>query len=148
MTSRFFSLRRAFISFQYEDRHYADLMDAWAANENTDFDFYDERLKVAVNSQNAAYIRSQLSEKIRRASVLVCVIGATTYSSPWVSWEIAYAKSQDKGLVGIETILGFLPPPELSNAGAVFVPFKQAEITRAIEWAATSAERTQDWRYT
>ena len=105
--------RRVFISFVVEDRHYASLMDAWAANENNEFDFYDERLKVAIGSHDAEYVKSRLRPKIDRASVLMCLIGDTTSQSAWVNWEIEYAKRQGKGLVGVE-LGGKMPRPSQS----------------------------------
>ncbi len=38
------------------------------ANPNYDLDFYDESLNVAVESQDANYIKSVIGEKIRRSS--------------------------------------------------------------------------------
>ena len=137
--------RRVFLSFQYEDRHYADLMDAWAANENNDFDIYDERLKAAINSTRADYIKGLLREKIDRASVLVCIIGPTTSGSSWVKWEGTYAIEQGKGLVGVKTKPDYTPPSPLVGSGAVFVPFKQDQIERAIGAAATSDKKTGNW---
>jgi hypothetical protein len=92
--------RRVFLSFQYEDVDYANLMAAWSANENDDFQMYNERLKVAVDSENAEYIKRRLRPKIDRSSVLLCIIGAGTSGSEWVNWEISYAKWQ-RGLVGV-----------------------------------------------
>lgn len=137
--------RRVFVSFEYEDRHYADLMDAWAANENNEFDFYDERLRLKVNSTQSDYIKRQLREKIDRASVLVCIIGPTTMGSSWVRWEGEYAIEQGKGLVGVKTKPDYTPPSPLVGSGTMFVPFEQDQIERAIEWAATSDKKTDDW---
>jgi len=137
--------RRVFISFVVEDRHYASLMDAWAANENNEFDFYDERLKVAIGSHDAEYVKSRLRPKIDRASVLMCLIGDTTSQSAWVNWEIEYAKRQGKGLVGVE-LGGKMPrPSQISDSGAIFVPYSKDEVLRGIERSATTEKTSGDW---
>jgi hypothetical protein len=139
--------RRVFVSFQYEDVHYANLMDAWAANENNDFSFYSTRLKVAVESSDGAYIRRVLKEKISRARVLVCLIGGGTAGSPWVTWEIGTAKELSKGLVAVMLKPGNRKPTAITDSGAVFVPYGQPEIERAIEWAADAGKKSGDFSY-
>jgi hypothetical protein len=139
--------RRVFVSFQYEDLRYANLMDAWAANENNDFSFYSERLRVPVKSSAASYIRTVLKAKIARSRVLVCLIGTGTWNSEGVTWEVATAKVLGKGLVGVQLAAGNSRPAEIQDAGAVFVPYKQHEIERAIEWAALSTARNDDFVY-
>jgi hypothetical protein len=139
--------RRVFVSFQYEDLRYANLMDAWAANENNDFSFYSTRLKVAVDSSDAAYIRRVLKEKISRARVLVCLIGGGTAGSRWVGWEISTAKDLGKGLVGVMLKPGNARPGAILNAGAVFVPYERDEIERVIEWAADAGKTSGNFSY-
>jgi hypothetical protein len=138
---------RVFASFQYEDVHYARLLEAWAANENHDFALYSERLRVAVNSARGTYIRQQLRPRIARASVLLCLIGEGTWSSRWVKWEIETAKVEGKGLVGVQLRPASRVPVALRNCGGLFVPFKQAKIERAIAERAKTRPTTRDWKY-
>jgi hypothetical protein len=140
------SRRQVFTSFEYSDLMYATLPEAWSANENDDFGFYRERLRVAVSSRDADYIKSRLRPKIRRAIVLLCLIGDKTAQSSWVNWEIATAKEEGKGLVGVLIKPGLPRPREIRNARAVFVPYRKAKIQRAIDWAAT-AGKSGDWSY-
>jgi hypothetical protein len=125
-------MKRVFLSFQNEDRRYADLIDAWAANDNDDFNLYNERLRIAVNSSQAEYIKSRLRPKIDRASVLLCIIGTGTARSEWVNWEIAYAKRCGKKLVGVLTQPSNARPREIQNAGATFIAYGRDAILRAI----------------
>jgi hypothetical protein len=138
---------RVFASFQYEDVHYARLLEAWAANENHDFALYSERLRVAVNSARGTYIRQQLRPRIARASVLLCLIGEGTWSSRWVKWEIETAKAEGKGLVGVKLKSASRVPVALRDCGGLFVPFKQAEIERAIAERAKIRPTDRDWKY-
>ena len=139
--------RRVFTSFEYGDLRYATLPEAWSANENDDFGFYRERLRVAVSSRDADYIKSRLRPKIRRASVLLCLIGEKTAGSSWVNWEIAYAKQAGKGLVGVLIKAGLTKPREIRDSGAVFVHYSRSEILRAINWAATAGKTSGDWTF-
>jgi hypothetical protein len=138
---------RVFISFQMENLNHANLIDAWSANENDDFEMYNERLRVAVNSTQADYVKSRIRPRIDRASVLLCLIGATTYKSSWVDWEITYAKSKSKGLVGMMLQPQNTKPSAIVNAGAVFVPYDQDEIAKAVDWAATARASSGDYSY-
>jgi hypothetical protein len=123
-------------------------MAAWSANENDDFAMYDERLKVAIDSRDADYIKSKLRPKIDRASVLVCLIGEKTSGSKWVNWEIEYAQNQDKRLVGVKLADNVARPSQVTGVGAIFVSYKKDEIQRAIEWAVTSTKKEKDWVFT
>lgn len=138
-------VRRVFISFMVEDLNYATLMAAWSANDNDDFAMYDERLKVAIDSTNAEYIKTKLRPKIERASALVCLIGKLTSGSRWVKWEVEHARKNNKGLVAVELETGVPRPRALTGVGAIFVPYEKAKIQRAIEWAATAGKKDQDW---
>ena len=126
------TMKRVFISFQNEDRRYADLIDAWAANDNDDFGLYNERLRVAVNSVQGEYIKSKLRPKIARASILLCIIGAGTARSEWVNWEIAEARRSRKKLVGLLIKPHYSKPREIQNARATFVSYQKDAILRAI----------------
>ena len=133
---------RVFISFQMEDLKYANLIDAWSANENDDLNLYNERLRIPVDSARADYIRSRIRPKIDRASVLLCLIGSTTARSSWVNWEVNYAKSKNRGLVGVLLQPTNTKPTSILNAGAVFAPYNRDEIAKSIDWAAT-AQKTK-----
>ncbi len=93
---------RVFISFDYDhDRNYANMLRAWAKNENIDFDIYDESVTVPVNSQNADYIKRRIRQKIKRASVTLCLIGENTWRSGWVNWEIETSANMGNALVAV-----------------------------------------------
>ncbi len=138
---------RVFASFQFEDVNYARLMDAWAANENHDFSLYSERLRVAIGSARGVYIRERLRPRIQRASVLLCLIGSSTWSSRWVKWEIETARAAGKGLVGVKLKPRNRVPVPLRDAGALFVSFKQREIERGISDRARDRPERGDWSY-
>jgi len=82
------SKRRVFLSFVDEDREQVNGLRLLAANPNYDLDFYDESVRVPIDSERANYIKQRIREKISRTSVTVCLIGESTYTSRWVDWEL------------------------------------------------------------
>ena len=88
-------MKRVFISFRAEDRQKVNGLRLLAANTDFDIEFYDESVKTAIDSNNAAYIRSKIREKINRTSVTVCMVSELTYTSTWVTWELE--ESIEKG---------------------------------------------------
>lgn len=88
-------MKRVFISFRAEDRSKINGVRLMAANPNFDIEFYDESVRDALDSDNAAYIRRKIREKINRTSVTLCMISDFTHTSQWVSWELE--ESIDKG---------------------------------------------------
>lgn len=128
--------RRVFISFEYEDLKYANLIAAWSANDNDDFLVYNERLKAQVNSTNANYIKQRIRPKIVRSSVLMCLVGRTTSTNGWVQWEIEEARTAGKGLVAVVLQQGNRVPSGLSSGGAIVVPYREADIQKAVQRAA------------
>jgi len=120
------------VSFEADDATSVAHLDAWGANQNDDFTAYNRRSDVAIDSITAESIKCALRDKIDRAIVLVCVIGATTSQDPWVSWELDYAKSTGKYLLGVLLAPDNRKPDAMLAAGAVFSSCDEAEIREAI----------------
>lgn len=94
-------MKRVFLSFAYEDIQQVRGLKLLLANPDYDLDFYDESLDVAVDSQNADYIKRVITEKIRRASVTVCLIGKETYKSKWVNWELEKSDGEGNKIIAM-----------------------------------------------
>jgi hypothetical protein len=69
--------------------------------DNPDYalEFYDESVRVAVDSSDADYVKRVIREKIRRCSVTVCLIGTITYQSKWVDWELRTSEEEKKTII-------------------------------------------------
>src|SRR5659263_263899 len=93
--------KHVFLSFVEEDLNGANLFRGQAKNKNSNLEFDDYSVKVAYNSANAEYIRSQITEKIRSASVTICLIGQTTAASAWVAWEIQKSVALGNKVIGV-----------------------------------------------
>lgn len=88
-------MKRVFISFRHEDKPQINGLRLLAANDKFDVEFYDESVRTAINSNDPAYIRRIIREKIIRTSATLCMVSAETYTSQWVNWELE--ESIDKG---------------------------------------------------
>jgi len=97
-------MKRVFISFRAEDRDKVNGLRLLAANPNFDIEFYDESVRVAINSNNADYIKRVIREKINRTSITLCMISELTYTSEWVNWELetSYAKNSTVIFMGFK----------------------------------------------
>jgi hypothetical protein len=106
--------KRVFLSFRGEDKKQVNGLRLLAANDKFDIEFYDESVRSAIDSQNAAYIKSKIREKINRTSVTVCALSALTHTSSWVDWELeqSYAKNNTVIYMGLNDGPGTLVIPK------------------------------------
>ena len=91
--------KRIFISFKMEDKKQVDGIRLLAWSKYSDLDFYDESVRSPYDSENARYIRSRITEKIRRASITVCFLGVNTHKSMWVNWELQKSIELEKKIL-------------------------------------------------
>lgn len=130
--------RRLFLSFHAEDRAQVQGFRLMARNKFVNISFYDGSVRVPINSDHAPYVRRVIREKIRRSSVLVCLIGNGTAWREWVDWEISTAVSMHKGVCGVR-LKGTRgrAPSALTKIGAPIARWSVDEIVRVIECAGT-----------
>ena len=100
--------KRAFISFRVEDKNKVNGLRLLAANDKFDIEFYDEFVRTPIKSENAAYVKTKLLEKINRTTVTICMVSELTHTSEWVDWELE--KSYAKGNTVI--YMGFKDGPD------------------------------------
>lgn len=129
--------RRLFLSFHAEDIQQVQGFRLMAMNPKVDLDFYDSSLNVAINSENGSYVKRVLREKIKRASVLVCLIGDGTAWREWVDWEIRTGYDLGKGVCGVR-LKGSRGrrPPMLVQRSAPVATWDMQQIIATIECAA------------
>jgi hypothetical protein len=127
--------KHVFLSFVEEDLELVHLFRGQAKNKNSSLSFDDYSVKVPYNSVNATYIRSKIAEKIRAASVTICLIGSATSTSRWVDWEIE--KSDDLGNkvfgVRLNSRVNHSVPASLRAMGAKVLPWNIDQIVREID---------------
>lgn len=126
--------KHVFLSFVEEDLDGANLFRGQAKNQNSALTFDDYSVKVPYNSENADYIRRQITEKIRAASVTICLIGQTTATSAWVKWEVEKSVALGNKIIGVK-LYASVPcptPAALTAAGAKVLGWDVPAIVREI----------------
>lgn len=92
-------MKRVFLSFKMENKKQVDGVRLLAWHRHVGLEFYDESVRSPYKSENAPYIKSKIKAKIERASVALCLLGANTYKSEWVDWEMGTAIGLQKKIV-------------------------------------------------
>ncbi|AQS39964.1 TIR-like domain-containing protein (DUF1863) [Shewanella psychrophila] len=54
-----------------------------------------------INSDNAAYIKTKLREKIQSSGIVIGLAGIYASHSPWMEWELDYALSINVPVIGV-----------------------------------------------
>ena len=130
-------VRKLFLSFHYEDRSQVNGFRLMAYSPNLPIDFADVSVRSTINSAQGAYLRQVISEKIKRCSVVVCLIGNGTAWREWVDWELETALKLGKGVCGVRLKDSRGQAPEiLRRIGAPVAKWDQEAIVAAIECAA------------
>ena len=93
--------KRVFLSFVAEDLELVHLFRGQAKNKSSELEFSDYSVTEPYDSTNADYIRGKIRERIRAASVTICLIGETTYKSRWVDWEIRTSDEEGNKVFGV-----------------------------------------------
>ena len=129
--------KRVFISFDYDnDRNYKNMLLAWNANKVFEFELHDASLKVAINSEDAKYIKAQIKPKIIAADYLLCIVGKEAGTNDWIRWETQTAVTAGKRLIGVKIEKFNVSPPELlSNNATWAMSFTFDAIKKAVDQA-------------
>ena len=89
---------RAFISFQMEDRYARDFLSQHAKDKRNDIEFVDYSVKKPWDSS----WKTECKRRIAATKGTIVLIGATTYKSDAVLWEISETKKQEHAMFGIQ----------------------------------------------
>jgi hypothetical protein len=92
---------RAFLSFVREDLEMVSLFRGQAKSDHSPLEFADYSIKEPFDSDNAEYIRREIAEQIKLATLTICLYGPTTHTSQWVDWELSKSLELDKPLMGV-----------------------------------------------
>ena len=128
--------RRVFLSFHEEDRPQVHGLRTMARNKWGDIDFHDTSVRVAIKSENRSYIRRVIRQKLRRSTVLLCLIGNGTKWRKWVETEIEIARKMGKGICGARLKGSRGQIPEILAGAPLVRKWDPKKIISAIECAA------------
>jgi hypothetical protein len=88
--------KKVFVSYDHsEDVHYKELLRAWDANTDFDFEFDQRSPNVPIDSNDASVIQASLTKKMKESEYILVLIGKKSHSSKWMKWEISRAKQDD-----------------------------------------------------
>lgn len=130
---------KVFVSYDHsEDALYKRLLQAWDANTSFDFEFDSRGPNVAIDSSDAAVIKTALTKKMKEATHLLVLVGEKTSTSKWISWEIARAKQSDikLKLAAVKLKRLNITPSGLLNAGTAWATsFERDRVVQALNSA-------------
>lgn len=128
---------KVFVSYDHsEDKHYKYLLQAWDANPDFDFEFDSRGPNVAINSTDAAVIKTRLTTLMKEATHLLVLVGEKSSTSDWMTWEIERAKQSDTKLklAAIKLAKANITPPGLLNVGTAWATsFERDRIVAALK---------------
>lgn len=131
--------KKVFVSYDHsEDLKYKNLLKAWDANDNFDFEFDQRSPDEPIDSSNASAIKTALTKKLMEADYLLVIVGEKSHQSKWMSWEIAKAKENGikLKLAAIKIESTYTTPGGLLNTGTAFATsFTQSSIIAALNKA-------------
>lgn len=130
--------KKVFVSYDHsEDVHYKELLRAWDANTDFDFEFDLRSPNVAIDSINASVIQAALTKKMKEADYILVIIGEKSYSSKWIKWEISRAQQDDTKLkfAAVKINSGYSLPSGLPYYTAVTNGFTLVGIVAALNKA-------------
>jgi len=127
--------RRVFFSFHAEDYAQVQGLRLLAHSPHNNLDFRCKNFFTPIQSDRESVIKKHIERFLKRAEVLVCIVGNGTGWRDWVDWEINKAKEMGIGICAIrlENTRGRFPE---SLYGAIVSGASPSSIIAAIEHAA------------
>jgi hypothetical protein len=131
---------KVFVSYDHsEDVHYKRLLQAWDANPDFDFEIDSRGPDIAIDSTEAAVVKAALTTKMKSATHLLVLVGAKSYTSKWMAWEIDRAKKDDVKLklAAVKLAKDNISPVGLLNSGTSWATsFERDRIIAALKAAS------------
>jgi hypothetical protein len=126
--------KRVFLSFVEEDNERVQGLRLLAANPNYDLEFYDESVRVAIDSRDADCIKRRIREKISLTSITVCFISEQRYTSRWVDWELdeSAAKGNTVIAMALKGVERAVLPKLIRDKGITFYAWDPHLLNRLI----------------
>ena len=131
--------KKVFVSYDHsEDLKYKNILRAWDANENFDFEFDQRSPNEAIDSTNASVVKQNLTKMLQQSEYLLVLIGEKSHQSSWMKWEIQKAKEKDikLKLAAVKIKNTNITPEELLNTNTAFAfSFERDQIISALDKA-------------
>ena len=102
--------KHVFTCFASEDLAQVNGLRGVMENPNHELEAFDESVLKPIKGKDAAHVKQQISAKIKRSSVTVCLVGKTTHKSEWVHWEIKKSAREGNTIIAM-ALNGVENPP-------------------------------------
>lgn len=133
------------------DINYYEMLTAWAANTNIDFDLNDAHdLNTAADSSQEESIKKELQIRFANSKLFILIIGESTrFKTKFVKWEIETAIRLTLPIICINLngsrANDALMPPVLKNELAIYISFKYKIIKFAMDnWPTADKQYRKD----
>jgi len=130
-----------FISYKYENRKNLNDLKSFMLNPQPNFGHYPIMERDDVREQGKEEIKKYLRPLLKKAEILICLVGKDTHSSPWVKYEINVAKSQKKPVIPVR-IPGTSGGIPASIKSLIEIDFDPKAIQDAINSAYSSIKKS------
>lgn len=139
--SRSMAETRVFVCFHTNDLSYVNTLVAWDKDKEFDFVFEDSLPKVAFHSEAGKQVKSELTEKIKSGTHLLCIVGKDVGNNDWINWQVQTASVTGRKVIAVRLNSRNKSPAALLNFGSTqATSFTFDAIKKAIDGAeATSA---------
>ena len=118
-----------FLSFAIEDKPLVDLFRGQARNARSSLTFRDYSIREPVDG----VWQRQAERLIRASTATICLLGATTWRSEPVDWEIRKSAELGKHVLAVNLQPGTLPiPAALVEVGVEPLPWNITAIVEAL----------------
>ncbi|HYP58150.1 MAG TPA: TIR domain-containing protein [Beijerinckia sp.] len=132
---------RVFVCFKNSELDSMNTLLDWDKDQEFDFVFENDIPKVAINSAEGKQAKSELTEKIKSASHLLCLIGKDTGNNDWINWQVQTASVKGRKVIAVRLHLKNKSPASLLNFGSTFATsFTFDAIKKAIDAGESTSE--------
>lgn len=105
-------MKSVFVSHDYEDVRWSKPIKKWASKGR-----FGPLVTVIsetedMRTKGATAIKAHLSPKLRGMSVILVLVGDSTHNRPWVDYEVQYALSHHKAIIGVRVPNTHGAPPQ------------------------------------
>lgn len=111
---------RIFVCFKNSELDAMNTILDWDKDQQFDFVFQKDIPRAAFHSEEAKQIKSELTEKIKSASHLLCLIGKDTANNDWINWQVQTASVTGRKVIAIRLNMKNKSPASLLNFGSTF----------------------------
>lgn len=111
---------RIFVIFKNDDMKFMEQLRAWDVDKEFDFFFEPALPRVPFHSAEGKQVKSELTEKIKTGTHLLCIIGKQTGDNDWINWQVQTASVTGRKVIAARLEMHYKAPAALLNFGATW----------------------------